>query len=522
MRGLNLKLAGPGPAARVIALAEPRPYRFFIGAALALGVLPGFGLGLAMLLLLVGWLPRVDFWAALLQIHGHAQLWGFAGLFIVGVAYHVVPRFTARPVPSPREQYLTGGLLLGGVLARTVAQCVGAEQGLVGGLTLGAALELLAALHFAATLGRYLRPGWRNLDGFEPFLLAGLGWFVVASACNLVLALDADRAGAALLGGVAYEPSLHAALAGFVVSFGLGVTRRAVPLFLGLKPARPRIALAAPVFTLGVLATVIGLAADAAPLGWLGAALELGAAVYFVWSLRLFETSFAAQAGAAGREFEPYLRLAYLWLLGGLGLAAALAVREIVAGRAASGTELSSVRHALALGYLSTLIFGMALKIIPVFEGKPLWRPGLARPALLLFGGGALLRVGTELLAGYGTPLNALLGLSGVLGVAGFGLVALLIAGTLFVPVAAAAPSCAGDGACARQRPDVPTGEMTVAEAVALWPGALDVLVAHGFTPLRNPLLRQAMGSRMTLAGAASMRGLDLARLLDELQAATQ
>lgn len=34
--------------------------------------------------------------------HAHANLLGFVSMFIFGVAYHVIPRFTGRPLRSPR------------------------------------------------------------------------------------------------------------------------------------------------------------------------------------------------------------------------------------------------------------------------------------------------------------------------------------------------------------------------------------------------------------------------------------
>jgi cbb3-type cytochrome oxidase subunit 1 len=34
--------------------------------------------------------------------HAHANLLGFVNMFIFGVAYHVLPRFVGRPLPSER------------------------------------------------------------------------------------------------------------------------------------------------------------------------------------------------------------------------------------------------------------------------------------------------------------------------------------------------------------------------------------------------------------------------------------
>ena len=53
------------------------------------------------------------------------------------------------------------------------------------------------------------------------------------------------------------------------------------------------------------------------------------------------------------------------------------------------------------------------------------------------------------------------------------------------------------------------------------WPATLSTFLAFGFTPLANPVLRQALAPRVTLAQAAAMRQVDLAALLAELALVT-
>lgn len=65
--------------------------RIFLRSAVAwLGV--AGALGLAMLIE-----PR---WVVYRPAHLHAALLGFVSMFIFGVAYHVLPRFTGRPLPG--------------------------------------------------------------------------------------------------------------------------------------------------------------------------------------------------------------------------------------------------------------------------------------------------------------------------------------------------------------------------------------------------------------------------------------
>ncbi|MCH7501710.1 MAG: hypothetical protein IH886_17225 [Nitrospinae bacterium] len=57
---------------------------------LALGVVMGVVIGIQP-----EWSQRLRF------VHIHLNLLGFLTMMIAGVAYHVLPRFTARPVPWP-------------------------------------------------------------------------------------------------------------------------------------------------------------------------------------------------------------------------------------------------------------------------------------------------------------------------------------------------------------------------------------------------------------------------------------
>ena len=53
-----------------------------------------------------------------------------------------------------------------------------------------------------------------------------------------------------------------------------------------------------------------------------------------------------------------------------------------------------------------------------------------------------------------------------------------------------------------------------VAEVVDQHPEVLDLLVELGFTPLGNPLMRQTLGRRVSIAQGAKMKGIDLNQLV--------
>ena len=90
--------------------------RFFI-ASLLLTLTWGATLGMINLArLTAGWgfgvLPRPSVWA-----HGYVQVFGFMALFIMGVAYHVLPRFVGGTLQSATLVPWSFWLQLGGVVA---------------------------------------------------------------------------------------------------------------------------------------------------------------------------------------------------------------------------------------------------------------------------------------------------------------------------------------------------------------------------------------------------------------------
>jgi len=67
-----------------------------------------------------------------------------------------------------------------------------------------------------------------------------------------------------------------------------------------------------------------------------------------------------------------------------------------------------------------------------------------------------------------------------------------------------------------------PAADMKVAEIIARWPLALEVLVAQGFTPLANPVARKTLARAVTLEQACRLQGRDPDQVLAELRRALE
>ena len=80
--------------------ANEGTHEWFLLASLAFAVLGGFTLAVALPVERA--LDRFDVgWLSHAQVHGHLQVMGFAGLFVIGVASRLGPRFAGSRIDEP-------------------------------------------------------------------------------------------------------------------------------------------------------------------------------------------------------------------------------------------------------------------------------------------------------------------------------------------------------------------------------------------------------------------------------------
>jgi hypothetical protein len=152
----------------------------------------------------------------------------------------------------------------------------------------------------------------------------------------------------------------------------------------------------------------------------LGSLVEIGIVLVWVWLVGLYNVP----SGESGTPYvtDPtrrWVRLAFVFLLLGLALNMGLFGREVVRGVPASSTELSAARHALAQGLLLPLMVTMAVRMLPVISGDALRHRLRLEITLDLLFVGALLRVGAELVGGYGPVAGPLVAVGAMLSVLG-------------------------------------------------------------------------------------------------------
>jgi uncharacterized protein involved in response to NO len=434
---------------------EPRPIPslLFIWWALGLALTAGFAQGTALFVARTLGLPIDAWWGALAQAHGHIQLFGWAGMFALGVALHFLPRLRGCPPPSTRMVRVAAWLLGGGLALRAVAQPMAAalDDGVLRtlsgvGLVLSGLLELagaslaVAAMLAVARLGPPLATRGA-LVAVLPFAAAFFATLLVGLAGNLAVLLDGVLAGRALASPAAGWTLTHLALVGMLVPISAAISARTFPAYLDVRvPARRELSATFTVLVVGIVArSLYPLDVSFVPV-WLpslGALLEglamLMLVVVLDMPLRLSRPRLEENREPVPSEQRAAAWLivsAYVWLaIGGL-----LLVAEGLAGWGlAPAPPPDAERHALGAGLVTLLILGMAVRLLPGFAGRPLYSGRLVWATVWLGNVAALLRI-APLFLPLSSSSTASLAVSGLLALAAVGCLSWNLIRTLALP----------------------------------------------------------------------------------------
>lgn len=509
-------------------------YRPFFKAGIAVVLTLGAAWG-AYLLLRIAFLGRFSA-AGLHEInaHGHAQIFGWVGLFVMGFAYQAFPRFKHTVLALPGWARASWWMMVAGVVGRSVGEPLDEALPWMGSLAIAAAwMEAAAIGMFLAIILATWRSAEKGLEFYDYYILAALGWFAVQAVAEAVyLAATLAVAGREELlslvstwQGAIREAQIH----GFALLMILGVSQRLLHHFYGLPAPNRRLSLAALVcLNLAVVGEITGLVMMRG-IGrgwaglWYGSAVLLSAAVVaLLWNWRIF-----TRPGEPDRSLK-FIRAAYVWLLISLGMLVLLPAyqfgllpRLASAGTAAAGFShayYGAIRHAITVGFISLMIVGVASRVVPTLNGvdgrrlTPLWG------VFLLLNTGCALRVLMQTLTDLTPHAFVVTGISGLLEVTG-----LALWGVHLWSVMAGCARERGDAeeACERYVPGSSlTASCRVGEVLDAYPALLDTFVGLGFRPLANPLLRRTIARRVTIGQACRHLGLDELEILATLNRA--
>lgn len=398
----------------------------YISSGLLFMLLPGTFLGVWNLLQISGSRSAGFISPAWLQEHGHAQVFGWIGSFILGIGFYSIPKFAAGARPAFRAAWVCWAMWTAGVALRWIANVYAWQWRLL--LPASAAIELVAFLIFFKSVSRH-RP--ENSSGNR---LPSWVWVVVAASAGLLAALSVNfwvvvklalySAGPAFP-HVVDQHYLTLVAWGFLVPFVWGFSTKWVSVFLGLRPARPQLLFAALALAFfGIVLTFAGFAGSAA-------ALFVAAALSAVAALRIFEPARTKpKTRGVHASFPYFVRSAYAWLL----LASLLGVGAALWDH--SGGIWGASRHALTVGFIAVMVLSIGQRILPAFAGmRLLWSTRLMFVSVLLLTLGCALRVPCEIVAyeAHGNWAWSVLPVSAVLELAGITAFAVNMLGTLIL-----------------------------------------------------------------------------------------
>jgi hypothetical protein len=326
---------------------------------------------------------------AWIQAHGHAQIFGWIGTFILGIGFYSLSKMGRLPAFAARRAWIAYFLWSSGVALRWYTGVAGWQWRVL--LPLSAALELGAFLVFFVTVSGHSPSGGKTRRSPETWMLlviASTLAFLAALAMNLTAVAQAawSSTGPALPHGP-HQRLIALQTWGILVPAIWGFNARWLPVFLGLDPPRSRS------LFLALGAAWISILAGFARRPELSAVLLPLAAAFAIHGLHVWEKPVQpAKIQGVHRSFPAFIRIAYAWLV----VASVLWVWAAWADR--SGGIWGAARHALTVGFISTMVFSIGQRVLPAFGGmRLLYSPKLMFASLAALTAGCALRVAAEI-----------------------------------------------------------------------------------------------------------------------------
>ncbi len=434
--------------ARARELALSRLLMVYITTGLFFMLFPGTLLGVWNLLQISGRESAGLISPTWLQAHGHAQVFGWIGSFLLGIGFYSIPKLRGAATGAIRAAWVCWALWTIGVALRWAATGYLWDWRVL--VPLSSVLELAALLIFLRVVSQH-RPQDSGKSRLEPWV-----WVVMSATAGFLLVVAVNLAGSFYVSFYGASPAFphrfdqrYLALMGwgFLVPFVWGFSAKWMQVFLGLRALRPRVLLAA------VLVNASGVALAIAGNVSVGTWLFVAGAGLAIAAIRVFERSEQlAKTKGVHRTFPFFVRLAYGWLLVAALLSVAAAMWDT------SGGIWGGSRHALTVGFIAVMVLSVGQRILPAFAGmRLLWSQKLMFAGLLLLTIGCTLRVSCEVLAyqGYAVWAWSVLPGSALFELAGLTAFAANILGTFVLQ-----PSHAQTQAVVVGTPELRTGEI--------------------------------------------------------------
>lgn len=512
---------GGGEHVVIPRLEEDKIYGKFVKTAIVLTLTFGVTFGAFALSYIAYKLDFDSVYYALIQAHGHAQIYGWVGLCIMGFALYIVPRVKNTELRHRGFANVCYLFAAAGITLRAVVQPL-PYSSLRFLLPVSAVLECIAILLFILIVLRTILASKEKIGIYDKFFKAGIIWFFISTCMNMGMICYLYKHRLYEIPRHFFSPYVHLYLFGFVLMFIFAVNIRTVYAFLDIKPVREKavnltfwiINICIPIYFAShffadrhVVAYRLSQAV-AFPIGF--------ALLTFVFGLRVFERSTKELDDVVmDRSYAKTIRTAYLWLIVTAGILVVMPFLE-------DGSEIQhrfhgSLNHALTVGFITMMIIGYASKMIPTFKGINMYSIRLSNITFILLNTGCFLRVFSQIMVGVNgkTLFYVTMGTSGWFELSALSLFGYNLWKTMNY-VQETKPPVASQAPVAVKLTEV-NKETKVFDVVDQYPDTLQIFLDFGFSQMANPVMRNTMGRVATIDMATKMHNVDLDTFLKAL-----
>lgn len=360
--------------------------------------------------------------------HGHAQVFGWMLLFVIGAGYRMFPRFWSAPLAFAGLAPAVLGAMVAGLLLSLLAHTLSESGPIAIGLgLLGAGLEQLAIVLFIVQMVFTFARGRSRFDAATAFIFAAMLWALAMAEFNAwytwATLAAADR-GEVIHIVSTYQPALRSLqLRGFGLFIILGVCLRVLRGLFGLPAVGERRAWAA----FAVLLAAVLLDAVSFVLMRRTGDHRFAAPMFAGWLLLPLGVLLVALPWKLWRPFpqphrsNKFVRVAFAWLAVSMTMLLLTPLFHAIAGVYFSHAWYGATRHAMAVGFISMMIVGMASRIGPRLRGVDGPHLPALMPVFFLLNLGCAIRVFAQPLTEFTAAIYPLVTASGLLELAALG-----------------------------------------------------------------------------------------------------
>lgn len=450
--------------------------------------------------------------------HGHAQIFGWVGLFVMGFAYQAFPRFKHTRLWNPALANASFYLMVTGIALRVISEPLHTIPFFFWAGLLAAAMEIVAAGLFVLVIARTYGQSSQPVQAHDLYVFAALFWFLAQALGDLgLLWLTTTAANPQqLIRRVAtfQAPLRTFQVHGFALLMILGVSQRFLSGMYGFSQAG------------GQRSRRYWLPLNLAVLGEACFLVLLQQRHEPVWGILLYASILLLAGSVLGltlpwRLWSPcsesdrslkFIRAAYAWLYLSLAMLVVMPFYLRATSQAFSHAYYGAARHAITVGFVSMMILGVGSRIVPTLLGRDITQLSRLVLPFVLLNVGCLLRVSLQVATDFTAAAFPVAGVSGLLEVSAIG-----IWGTHLWKLMRR-------DATAEEQVTELSGPihagMRVGWLVEQAPSTLPVFYEFGFDLLKQPYLRRTVARVTTIRQACRRLGVNEEELLTRLNQA--